>query len=140
MLWTYLFHLLVLKLSMLGVIQSRHGAKRLYLAGPMTGLPELNYPAFHTMAGELRARGWHVENPAENPAPPCGSWAGYMRMGIWQLMTCEAIYLLPGWTSSKGACLEFSIAKALGMEVIEGAFAVNAATGTYKQENQEVHA
>ncbi|MNW15216.1 hypothetical protein D3C71_2136590 [compost metagenome] len=42
-----------------------------------------------------------------------------MRMGLWQLMTCEAIYLLPGWASSKGAAMEFSIAQQLGLEVIE---------------------
>ena len=105
--------------SMLGVIQSRQGAKRVYLAGPMSGLPERNYPAFNAKAAELRARGWHIENPAENPAPPCGSWQGYMRMSLWQLMTCEAIYLLPGWAGSKGACMEFSVAQGLGLEVIE---------------------
>lgn len=105
--------------SMLAVIQSRQSAKRVYLAGPMSGLPELNYPAFNAKAAELRARGWHVENPAENPAPPCGSWQGYMRMGIWQLMTCEAIYLLPGWAGSRGAAMEYSIAQALGLEIIE---------------------
>lgn len=113
--------------SMLGVIQSRQGAKRVYLAGPMTGMPGLNYPAFNAKAAELRARGWHVENPAENPAPPCGSWKGYMRMSIWQLTTCEAIYLLPGWASSKGAAMEYSIAQALGLEVIEAVTLMTAA-------------
>lgn len=113
--------------SLLGVIQSRQGAKRVYLAGPMTGMPGLNYPAFNAKAAELRARGWHVENPAENPAPPCGSWKGYMRMSIWQLTTCEAIYLLPGWASSKGAAMEYSIAQALGLEVIEAVTLMTAA-------------
>ena len=105
--------------SMLEVMQARQGAKRVYLSGPMSGLPELNYPTFHFKAAELRARGWHVENPAENPAPPCGSWRGYMRMALWQLVSCEAIYLLPGWEGSKGARLEYSIAQSLGLEVIE---------------------
>ncbi|QKV52621.1 DUF4406 domain-containing protein [Comamonas antarctica] len=105
--------------SMLSVIQTRQGAKRVYLAGPMSGLPELNYPAFNAKAAELRARGWHVENPAENPAPPCGTWQGYMRMSLWQLMTCEAIYLMPGWAASKGAAMEFSVAQQLGLEIIE---------------------
>lgn len=105
--------------SLLNVIQSRKGAKRVYLAGPMSGMPDLNYPAFNQKAAELRARGWHVENPAENPVPPCGSWKGYMRMSIWQLTSCEAIYLLPGWASSQGAAMEFSIAQQLGLEIIE---------------------
>lgn len=46
--------------------------QRIYIAGPMTGLPDNNYPAFHEAAARLRKRCWHVENPAENPAPPRG--------------------------------------------------------------------
>ena len=95
--------------------------KRIYLAGPMSGLPELNYPAFHAKAAELRAAGHHVENPAENPAPPCGSWQGYMRMAIAQLVTCDAIHLLPGWEASRGAQLEFNLANEMGLR-IEGEF------------------
>ena len=94
---------------------------RIYLAGPMSGLPELNYPAFHAKAAELRAAGHHVENPAENPAPPCGSWQGYMRMAIAQLVTCDAIHLLPGWEKSRGARVEFNLANELSLR-IEGEF------------------
>ena len=64
--------------------------RRIYVAGPMTGLPELNYPAFNAAADRLRARGWHVENPAESPAPHVDAqceWSAYMRMGVSQLMT-----------------------------------------------------
>ncbi|WP_050872407.1 DUF4406 domain-containing protein [Comamonas testosteroni] len=111
--------------SMLEVMQARQSAKRVYLSGPMSGLPELNYPTFNDKATELRARGWHVENPAENPPPPCGSWRGYMRMALWQLVSCEAIYLLPGWENSKGARLEYSIAQSLGLEVIEAAISIH---------------
>ncbi len=89
--------------------------KRIYIAGPMSGLPELNYPAFNARAAELRARGFHVENPAENPVPVCGSWEGYMRMAIAQLVTCDAIDLLPGWSSSRGATVEFGLAMNLGI-------------------------
>ena len=92
--------------------------KRLYLAGPMSSLPDFNYPAFDRRAAELRALGWIVENPAENPVPPCGSWAGYMRMALRQLSTCDAIHLLPGWEASKGARLEWLIAEKLGLEVV----------------------
>ena len=28
---------------------------RIYIAGPMSGLPDLNYPAFNAMAERLRA-------------------------------------------------------------------------------------
>lgn len=38
--------------------------KRLYLSGPMTGKPALNFPAFHAEAARLLALGYEVVNPA----------------------------------------------------------------------------
>ena len=92
--------------------------KRVYIAGPMSGLPEFNYPAFNEAAQRLRALGYHVENPAENPVPPCKSWAGYMRLSVAQLATCEGVALLPGWESSKGAIEEHRLAHVLDLPVI----------------------
>jgi hypothetical protein len=91
---------------------------RWYIAGPMTGLPDSNYPAFDTAAVKLRALGFDVENPAENPAPPCGSWRAYMQMAVGQLARCDAVALLPGWEASKGARVEFDLARGLGIEVM----------------------
>lgn len=88
---------------------------RIFVCGPMSGLPDLNYPAFNAEAARLRGLGHHVENPAENPAPECGSWQGYMRLSIAQLIACDTVYLLPGYTMSKGAMLEVHIAMSLGM-------------------------
>lgn len=102
---------------------------RIYIAGPMTGLPELNYPAFHARAAELRAQGHDVLNPAENPAPPCGTWAGYMRMALAQLVTCDTIDLLPGWRESKGANVEAWLAGLLGLKVQPEALADAAMSG-----------
>ena len=39
--------------------------KRIYLSGPMTGLPGLNFPAFAAITANLRAYGHTVTNPAE---------------------------------------------------------------------------
>lgn len=89
-----------------------------YLAGPMSGLPESNYALFNQEAARLRAEGHDVVNPAENPEPPCGSWVGYMRMSVAQVVTCEAVAMLPGWENSKGATLERHIARALGMQLV----------------------
>ena len=89
---------------------------KIYIAGPMTGLPQFNYPAFHAAAAELRAQGMEVFNPAEITPPVCGSWGGYMRQAIAQLVQCEAIFLLTGWQGSKGAMLENDIAEKLGMD------------------------
>jgi hypothetical protein len=91
---------------------------KIYIAGPMTGLPEFNYPAFNAMAVTLRSHGHEVQNPAENPAPPCGSWEAYMRMALAQLLTCDAICLLPDWTASRGARIERQLAYDLGLQIL----------------------
>jgi hypothetical protein len=89
--------------------------RRIYLAGPMTGIADFNYPAFNAEANRLRQLGYHVENPAECTAPTCGTWAGYMRTAIRQLMTCEAVALLPDWQKSRGALIEHGLAVNLGL-------------------------
>ena len=92
--------------------------KRIYVAGPMTNLPQMNFPAFHAAAAQLRAEGWHVENPAEINSDPNAVWIDCMRADIARLATCDAIYMLPGWEWSKGASLEHHIARALDFQVI----------------------
>ena len=89
---------------------------RIYIAGPCTGLPEMNYPAFNALAKKLRAKGHHVENPAENPEQD--SWEAYMRVAIAQLITCDTVVLLSGWSKSRGAKVENRLAVDLGLEVI----------------------
>jgi len=89
-----------------------------YVAGPMSGLPDLNYPAFHRAAAALRSYGLEVENPAENPAPPCGSWLGYMRMAVCQVARVDVVVMLPGWEQSRGARTEFQLACNMGLTVM----------------------
>lgn len=90
---------------------------RVYLAGPMTGLPALNFPTFHKAAAKLREHGLHVANPAEGDKP--GTWADCMRLDIAELVQCHWIAMLPGWRASRGANLEHHIATSLGMPVLE---------------------
>lgn len=91
---------------------------KIYLSGPCSGLPDHNYPAFNREAMRLRLLGHEVLNPAENPVPPCGTWQGYMRMALTQLVQCECIALLPGWANSKGALIERKLAQVLAMQVV----------------------
>lgn len=90
---------------------------KVYLSGPMTGLPQLNKPAFDAAAEFLRGEGHVVFNPAEVSLPG-SSWADYMRVDIIAMLSCEAVYLLPGWEKSRGARLEHHIANELGMRVL----------------------
>ena len=93
--------------------------QRIYISGPMTGLPGYNYAAFNAEAARLRALGYHVENPAENP--PQDSWEAYMAVCIPQMGTCDTIALLPGWSESRGALRERQEAVKLGMTITPAA-------------------
>lgn len=91
--------------------------KRIYLSGPMNGLPGLNFAALHAMTTNLRAGGHTVTNPAELN-PESGNWNDCMRRDIAALMDCDTVATLPGWEHSKGARLEVLIAERLGMTVV----------------------
>lgn len=93
---------------------------RIYVAGPMTGYPGLNFEAFHQAALELRFAGNEVINPAEINPNLDADWTGCMKEDIKQLVDCDAIHMLPGWEQSKGASIEHYIAVALGLQVEYG--------------------
>lgn len=90
----------------------------LYIAGPMTGIPENNYPAFHDAERRLRLMGFDVLNPANNEFLPDfePTWADWMKIAIAQLIRADGIALLDGWENSKGARLENQIAEELQIE------------------------
>ncbi|MFP3799460.1 DUF4406 domain-containing protein [Paraburkholderia sp. SIMBA_027] len=96
---------------------------RIYVAGPMTGLPDLNFPRFHAEAARLRALGHEVINPAEINPDVGMKWADAMRADIRELVTCDGICLLPGFEGSRGARLERHIALELGLEIMYAAVA-----------------
>lgn len=91
---------------------------KIYVAGPMTGLPGLNFPAFHAATAQLRAQGHTVVNPAEVNPDPSAAWEVCMRRDIAELVTCDGIHLLPGWEASRGATLEHHIATQLKLHVM----------------------
>ena len=94
---------------------------KIYIAGPMTGLPEYNYPAFRAAAVLLRGEGHEVVNPVElgekygtadeiNTDPV--KFADLILEELDALATCDAIYLLPGWEKSPGTRRELEVALA----------------------------
>lgn len=84
----------------------------------MTGLPDLNFPAFNAEAARLRAAGWEVLNPAEINPDHTMAWADCMRRDLAALVTCDAIQMLPKWQMSRGACLEHHVAAELRLQVL----------------------
>ena len=93
---------------------------KIYIAGPMTGLPEFNYPAFHAKAAELRAIGHNVKSPAEHDFdvkdfPLREAFADYTNYICTQ---AEAVHMLEGWHKSHGARIEHDLAVYLGLKVV----------------------
>lgn len=90
---------------------------KIYIAGPMTGLPHFNRPAFQQAAINLSFEKHVSLNPAI--LPDGLTEADYMAIGLTMLQRAEAIYLLTGWQFSAGARAEHALALKLGLEVIE---------------------
>lgn len=94
--------------------------RMIYIAGPMRGYPDLNFPAFHDAADRFRRAGWTVRNPVEigretfGPSSDAVSPAGFLRADLRAILDCDAMALLPGWERSTGAKAEASVAVTLG--------------------------
>lgn len=92
-----------------------------YVAGPMTGYKDYNFPAFYAKAAEERAKGYDVINPAElddADGDLTRPWDFYLRRDLIVLAECNRIVLLDGWEKSKGANLEVHIGRQLGFEIV----------------------
>lgn len=92
-------------------------ADAIYVAGPMTGYPEHNYPAFAAMAATLRAVGCVVISPHELHDSLDHEWDWYLRRDLRELVKCTRIVMLPGWKGSRGAQLEHYVAQSLGLAI-----------------------
>lgn len=114
---------------------------KIYVAGPMRGIPEFNFPAFNAAAAALRAAGHEVFNPAERDnerhgvdiskgnAAGCEELAakdhGFnLRVALAEDLAficahADAVFMLPGWLNSKGARAERAVGRALGLKIFE---------------------
>jgi hypothetical protein len=92
---------------------------KLYISGPMTGLPDYNKPAFNAEAARLRAMGFEVVNPAEVELAWGATWLDYMRVDLNLLMDCDGVVLLPGWSKSRGAAVEHGLARSLELQIFD---------------------
>ena len=90
---------------------------KLYVAGPMRNLPELNFPAFNKATQMLRESGFEVVNPVELNPDPNADYIECMRIDLKALCDCDGIYLLQGWENSEGANAEFQVARMLKLSI-----------------------
>lgn len=89
---------------------------RVYVAGPMTGHPDLNRPAHAAEAERLKTLGYVPVSPAALVDQTQGKPA-CLRAAIRWLLGCDAISLLPGWEASSGTRVELAVAEAIGLQV-----------------------
>lgn len=102
---------------------------KIYIAGPMTGLPQNNFPAFDAAATKLREWGHEVVSPAElddpsdralamSDMPATKTWGDFLARDVKLIADggIEAIAFLPGWGNSRGARLEAYIALMCGID------------------------
>jgi hypothetical protein len=113
---------------------------KIYLAGPMRGIPLFNFPAFFEAEEKLVAMGHEVFNPARRDNDThgtdisAGNVTGDEKIATEQhgfnlrdalcadlsyiCHEADAIALLPNWERSKGANAEKATADALGLEIL----------------------
>jgi hypothetical protein len=113
-----------------GCIPIKEGTIHFYLAGPMRGHDLFNFPAFDSAAEWLREDGYEVISPAEldrevgfDPAIDSDVdddfLAGAMRRDVTALTQVDGVVLLPGWEGSTGTRFELTVARAMGLPVLE---------------------
>jgi hypothetical protein len=100
-----------------------------YLAGPMRGYEQFNFPAFAAATADLRARGVRVISPAEmalaegfNPqrdTPDRAFIQAACERDVTAVLKADAVVLLPGWEASVGATAEAWLATWRGIPVLE---------------------
>ena len=89
---------------------------KIYIAGPMTGYVDFNFPAFHAAATTVRQLGHDPLNPATSFAGRQDlEYADYIREALRMVLLADAMLVLEGWWESKGALLEIHTALVLGL-------------------------
>lgn len=97
--------------------------KKIYVSGPISGLPDDNRQAFIDAKKFLENKDWIVRTPFDPDIIEYikeigeDSWQNYMKADIIALMECDAIYMLSTYAASRGARIEKLLAEELGYEV-----------------------
>jgi hypothetical protein len=103
---------------------------KVYIAGPMRGYPEFNFPAFDAARDRAKALGHVPVSPADldraegfDASQTEGQYGFNARdaivRDIMALSKCDAIALLPGWEKSKGVAVELNAARFMDLEILD---------------------
>jgi hypothetical protein len=104
--------------------------KKYYLAGPMSNIPQFNYPRFFELARILREEGFTIVSPAELDSPetvkaamasPDGNlgsgvvngetWGEFLARDVKLVADdVDGVFVMEGWEKSRGARLELFVA------------------------------
>jgi len=96
--------------------------RKLYLSGPITGMPNLNIDEFQKYEDKFKSLNFEVINPHKlhtEEETKTFEWHNFMRRDIGAMTECDFIVVLKGWEKSKGANLEVYIARNLSMPIID---------------------
>lgn len=108
-----------------------------YLAGPMSNIPQFNYPRFFELAKVLREEGFQIVSPAELDSPatvkaamasPDGklgsgvvngeTWGDFLARDVKLVADdVDGVFVMDGWETSKGARLELFVAHLAGKPI-----------------------
>lgn len=102
--------------------------KYVYIAGPMGGRENWNFPLFNEVERDLIERGWGVYNPAVQGAgdkQTCGTPGDYKKFlpqDVAWIAASDYVVVLHGWERSKGAVFEVLFAKLSGIPVHQAVY------------------
>lgn len=94
---------------------------KIYIAGPMRGYTEFNFPAFDKAKEVLKKLGWDVISPADldrdQDKGVQQTQRHYAKRDCAAILECDAIYMLKGWSKSVGATAEHAVAVWAGLKI-----------------------
>ena len=93
--------------------------EKCYISGKIGGLPFLQ-AVNNFNEGERIVRDslkMDPVNPLNNGIRPSRPWIIHMIVDLYMMIQCDHVLFLPNWETSRGARIEYRVAKFLGMEM-----------------------